>query len=89
MLYWNDTKSGEVLCFFIVFLLTNEKFIRYTQVLWKTLCINCYIQLLTAVFITVLLDCTKTRQSNIYIHYQLLTINNEVFILRMKATPSH
>jgi len=34
-------KSGEVLCFFIVFLLTNEKFIRYTQVLWKTLCINC------------------------------------------------
>jgi len=46
----------------------------YAQVLWVTLCIKCYIQLLAAVFSTVLLNCTKTRQSVIYINYQLVMI---------------
>jgi len=71
MLYWDDTKSDSVLCFFVVFLLTNNRNLsRYAQILWITLCINCYIQLLTAVFITVLLDCTKTRQPDSYFYYQ-------------------
>ena len=89
MLYWDDTKNEANSGFFIVFLLTSETLFRYAQVLWVTLCIICHIYRLATVFITVLLDCTKTRQSNYYINYQFVTIYFEVLILRMKVTPSH
>ena len=48
----------------------NRNLSRYAQILWVTLCINCYIQRLPAVFITVLLDCTKTRQPDSCYNYQ-------------------
>jgi hypothetical protein len=80
MLYWDDTKSRIFLCSFIVFLPKNERFIRYTQNLWITMCIDCYILLLTAVFITVLLDCTKTRQPDSFYIYQQVMILYEAII---------
>jgi len=93
VLYCDDTKIRTFLCFFIVFLPKNERFIRYTQILWITLCIDCYIQLLTAVFITVLLDCTKTRQPYSFNIYQQVMVFYEAIIwfwgARMKVTPSH
>lgn len=36
----------------------------YSQNLWITLCIDCFIDCLPAVFIDVLLNCTKTHQIN-------------------------
>jgi len=42
----------------------------YSQNLWITLCIDCFIYRLAAVFIHVLLDCTKTHQTNKQANYQ-------------------
>ncbi len=54
---------GAIL-FLGVFLPANkDNLLAYTQILWITLCINCYIPLLTTAFNTFLLDCTKNRQS--------------------------
>jgi hypothetical protein len=48
----------------------NKLFASYPQRLWITLWIDCYIHLLIAVFITVLLNCIKTQQPYSYINYQ-------------------
>ena len=62
MMYSDDTKASLFAVFFAVLSLINGIFSRYTQILWITLCVNCYIGCLTAVFITVLSDCTKSLQ---------------------------
>jgi len=50
--------------FLVVFLPANKNnLFVYTQILWITLCVNCYIALLPPVFNTFLLDCTKNRRS--------------------------
>jgi len=52
----------------------NKLFASYPQSLWITLWIDCYIHLLIAVFITVLLNCIKTKQPYSYINYQQVII---------------
>jgi len=46
----------------------------YSQNLWINLCFDCFIYRLPAVFIQVLLNCTKTHQTNKYTNYQYLMI---------------
>jgi hypothetical protein len=73
-------KSGAVCRFFTVLQLIALNYRDYTQVLWITLCINCYIGRLATVFITVLSDRTKTRQSTIFIYYQLVKMYIFLFL---------
>ena len=56
----------------------------YSQNLLITLCIDCFICRLTAVFITVFLDCIKIQQSNNNIKYQWLTITYWILIRPFK-----
>ena len=65
---------------------------RYAQLLWITLCINCYIERLTAVFTKVLLNRIKTRQLNGYYNYQQVMIFSAIMQLSIsgiKATLNH
>ena len=67
--------------FLVVFLSANKNnLLVYTQILWITLCISCYIPLLTPVFNTFLLDCTKNRQSIITGWSLLFMTFQEIFM---------